>query len=256
MRIAGPRPPIGAAYSASRPLLRRRGWSLAGCTSTGLPSFGGACRAGSRAPTAPGTEARRRPQAGVDSRDCPAVDIRTGAGTLAVAAKSRPPTANDLRYQLSFIELARQCFVDGGTVRMRVGVQGRAVVGPAGAPPQVNVPIRYAVVREGVQPKTIVTKFRRVPVALPPARSTTFTDIEEDLSFPMPPPGDLEDTSSMSASTKPATGSSGAAAEEESAAARRIQPKPQHSTRERATTGIRILLKSRTVSSGVSSACL
>ena len=97
--------------------------------------------------------------------DCPGVDIRTGAGTLAIAAKPQEATANDLRYQLTFIELARQCVVDGtGTVRMRVGVQGRVIVGPAGAPPQVTAPIRYAVVQEGVQPKTIVTKFRRVPV--------------------------------------------------------------------------------------------
>ena len=71
-------------------------------------------------------------------------------------AKPKEATANDLRYQLTFIELARQCFVDGGNVRMRVGVQGRAIVGPAGAPPQVAAPIRYAVVQEGVQPKTIV----------------------------------------------------------------------------------------------------
>ena len=84
------------------------------------------------------------------SDDCPTADIRTGAGTLAVAAKSEQPTATDLRYQLTFTELARQCFIDGPNLRMRVGVQGRAVVGPAGAPPQVPVPLRYAVVREGV----------------------------------------------------------------------------------------------------------
>ena len=88
--------------------------------------------------------------------------------------------------------MARQCFVDGGTVRMRVGVQGRAIVGPAGAPPQVTAPIRYAVVHEGVQPKTIATKFRRVPVTLDAVNSTTFTDIEEDLSFPMPPVVELQ----------------------------------------------------------------
>jgi hypothetical protein len=123
--------------------------------------------------------------------DCPSVDIRTGAGTLAVAAKQQEPTANDLRYQLTFLELARQCFVNAGTVRMRVGVQGRAIAGPAGAPPQVSAPIRYAVVQEGVQPKTIVTKFRRVPVALA-SGNAVFTDIEDDLSFPMPPLVDLQ----------------------------------------------------------------
>jgi hypothetical protein len=147
-----------------------------------------------RSDTTPATQAQA--QAGGPARqldeECPGVDIRTGAGTLAIAAKTQQPTANDLRYQLSFTELARQCFVESGTVRMRVGVQGRAVVGPAGAPPQVSVPIRYAVVQEGTQPKTIVTKFRRVGLAIPPGSgSAVFTDVEEDLSFPMPRPQEL-----------------------------------------------------------------
>jgi len=145
-------------------------------------------------PSAPAASAQAQAPAGVRKldEDCPSVDVRTGAGTLAIAARNDQPTANDLRYQLTFTELARECFVEGGTVRMRVGVQGRAVVGPAGAPAQVSVPIRYAVVQEGVQPKTIVTKFRRMPLALPPGSgSVTFTDIEEDLSFPMPLPAAL-----------------------------------------------------------------
>jgi hypothetical protein len=119
--------------------------------------------------------------------DCPAVNIRIGASTLAIAAKTQGATANDLRYQLSFNQMARQCTLLGTTVRMRVGVQGRIVVGPAGAPAQADVPLRYAVVREGVEPKTIVTKFRRFPITIPSgANNVTFTDIEEDLSFPMP----------------------------------------------------------------------
>ena len=65
---------------------------------------------------------------------------------------------------------------------MRVGVQGRVIAGPAGAPSQVEVPLRYAVVKEGVDPKTITTKFRRFPVAVAPGTANVvFTDIEEDL---------------------------------------------------------------------------
>jgi hypothetical protein len=76
---------------------------------------------------------------------------------------------------------------------MRVGVQGRVITGPAGAPTQVDVPLRYAVVREGVEPKTITTKFRRFPVAMAPgATNVVFTDIEEDLSFPIPSTVDLD----------------------------------------------------------------
>jgi hypothetical protein len=144
---------------------------------------------------APGTQAQATAEAGVRRQldeDCPSVDIRTGAGTLSIVAGNDQPTANDLRYQLTFSELARQCFVEGNTVRMRVGVQGRAIIGPAGAPPQVSVPIRYAVVQEGVQPKLIVTKFRRSTLALPPGTgSIMFTDIEEDLTFPLPLPAEL-----------------------------------------------------------------
>ena len=80
-----------------------------------------------------------------------------------------------------------------GTVHMRVGVQGRVIVGPAGAPAQAEVPLRYAVVREGVEPKTIVTKFRRFPVPIPPGNTNVeFTDIEEDLSFPLPSVNELQ----------------------------------------------------------------
>jgi hypothetical protein len=186
MRIAGPKDRLRGAVRLAAALGGAA--IVAGCSGTSLPSFGGSLPGWFSRSGNPGTDAQASVPAGrVMEDDCPSVDIRTGAGTLAVAAKSQEATANDLRYQLTFLELARQCFVDGGNVRMRVGVQGRAIVGPAGAPGQVAAPIRYAVVQEGVQPKTVVTKFRRVPVALDSANSTTFTDVEEDLSFPMPP---------------------------------------------------------------------
>jgi hypothetical protein len=193
MRIAGPNDHLRGAIRFAA--LLGAVAVVAGCSSTGLPSFGGSMPSWFSRSSSPATEAQAAVPAGrVLDEDCPSVDIRTGGGTLAVAAKQQQQeaSANDLRYQLTFIEMARQCFVDGATVRMRVGVQGRAIVGPAGASGQVNAPIRYAVVQEGVTPRTIVTKFRRVPVALDSVNGTTFTDIEEDLSFPMPRPADLQ----------------------------------------------------------------
>jgi hypothetical protein len=125
--------------------------------------------------------------------DCPVVQVRIGSSTLGVAAKTQQPTASDLRYQLTLTQFARQCALAGPAIRMRVGVQGRVLVGPAGAPPQVDVPVRYAVVQEGIQPKTIATKFKRFPVAVPPgAPSVTFTDVEEDLTFPVVNPDVLD----------------------------------------------------------------
>jgi hypothetical protein len=120
--------------------------------------------------------------------NCPTVDIRQGAGTLAEGTNGLPTSANDVRYQLTFTQVARQCALTGQTIKMRVGVQGRAVAGPAGAPSQVEVPLRYAVVREGPEPITVTTKFKRIALDLPPGNlNALFTDIEADLTFPLPP---------------------------------------------------------------------
>ena len=79
---------------------------------------------------------------------------------------------------------------DGPHAGRRAGPRHRR---PGGRSGQVDVPLRYAVVREGVDPKTIVTKFRRFPVPMPPGETNVaFTDIEEDLSFPLPSLNELQ----------------------------------------------------------------
>ena len=124
--------------------------------------------------------------------DCPSVDIRTGAGTYTVAGKPPEASATDVRYQLSFTQLARQCSLVGGNLVMKVGVQGRIIVGPVGGPGPVDIPLRYAVVQEGVVPRTIATKFKRVGAEVPTGQSNVaFSDVEDDLSFPMPSRADL-----------------------------------------------------------------
>jgi hypothetical protein len=118
--------------------------------------------------------------------DCPTIDIRQGASTVQVNATAGAD-AGSLRYQMTFTRAARECAVAGGTMSIKVGVQGRIILGPAGAPGPVEVPLRLAVVREGVEPKTVWTKFYKVPAALAPGEgSTLFTYVEEGLSFPTP----------------------------------------------------------------------
>ena len=126
--------------------------------------------------------------------ECPGVDVRQGASTLSVtAAKSNQPTAGDLRYQVSFGQIARECIVQPGTMTIKVGVQGRIIVGPAGGPGQVDIPLRYAVVREGPEPRTIVTRFKRAQAMVGPNDANLpFTDIDDGLTFPMPSLAELE----------------------------------------------------------------
>jgi len=141
----------------------------------------------------PGVTQPASPTPSAPEVECPGVDIRAGASTLEVAAKSNQPTAGDLRYQLSFGQTARECLVQAGTMSIKVGVQGRVILGPMGAPGQINVPLRYAVVREGPEPKTVATKFKRLSVAVPPDQThVQFIDVEEGLSFPLPSKSELE----------------------------------------------------------------
>ena len=76
---------------------------------------------------------------------------------------------------------------------IRVGIEGRVVVGPAGGPGQVDVPVRYAVVEEGPDPKTHITKLHWQSVTIPPGETNvTFTQIEEELTFQMPRGNNLD----------------------------------------------------------------
>ena len=141
----------------------------------------------------PGVTQPASPTPSTPDVECPGVDIRTGASTLEVAAKANQPTAGDLRYQVSIGQTARECLVQSGTMSIRVGVQGRVILGPMGAAGQIGVPLRYAVVREGPEPKTIVTKFKRLTVTVPPGQTyVQFVDIEEGLTFSLPSSSELE----------------------------------------------------------------
>ena len=119
--------------------------------------------------------------------ECPSVSVRQGAGTLSLSANPAEPTALNLRYQVGIATTARECRVVGGMVTMKVGVQGRVILGPAGGPGQVDVPLRFAIVQEGVEPKTIMTKLQQLSLSIPPNDSNVpFTHVEDGLTFPMP----------------------------------------------------------------------
>lgn len=120
---------------------------------------------------------------------CPNVDLRQGAGTLTINNNPKDPSAMQLRYQVSVTQTARECSRVGGDLLIRVGVQGRVVLGPAGTSGTLELPLRYAVVQEGAEPKALYTKLYRVPVSIAEGQlNVPFTHIEEGISIPMPSP--------------------------------------------------------------------
>jgi hypothetical protein len=118
--------------------------------------------------------------------DCPPVVVRQGASTYRISAKPNDQSAMAVRYQGTIARTARDCHVVGQSVVMKVGVEGRMILGPAGQPGKVEVPLRFAVVHEGPTPTTIVTKTYRVAVELPPGSGNVpFFQIDDSLSFPL-----------------------------------------------------------------------
>jgi hypothetical protein len=124
---------------------------------------------------------------GENDLTCPPVSIRAGASTYAVAAPGKQPVGNDLRFQATITRTARQCTKTGDQISARIGIQGRVIAGPAGAPSSVEIPLRVAVVQGGVQEKTIGTKVYRTTVAMSEDSSIPFTLVAEDMLYPVPP---------------------------------------------------------------------
>ena len=95
-----------------------------------------------------------------------------------------------LKYQGTFARAARECSVVDGNMVMKIGVEGRLIVGPAGGPGQVDVPLRFAVVMETPSAsRAIATKFVIVPVQVGAGvGNLPFTHVEEAMTFPVPTP--------------------------------------------------------------------
>lgn len=214
---------IGMIEGANRWALLRRGWrvaacalaaaaALAGCSSTPTPSP--TATAGASASVVPPPASSSSPSftsrvkslfsgdsatlatpqtAAATQIDCPPVEQRLGAATYAVNAPGSEGSALAVRYQASFTQTARECIVRGSEVAIKVGVEGRVIVGPAGGPGQVDIPVRYALVREGLTPKVIWTKLYVQPVPVPDGQfNVPFIHVEEDMVVPIPPTAELE----------------------------------------------------------------
>jgi hypothetical protein len=171
---------------------------LAGCGSTSNYFSGSALdlfSSSSKATTA-NAAAPAGPEVDTDI-ECPPVKIRNGAASLTIGMnpKEAEPSPLQVRFQGSVVRTARECHVAGGVMNMKVGVEGRIISGPAGGPGSVEVPVRIAVVQEGVSPRTIVSNFGKQTVTLTSeADRANFVHVDDRISFPLPRPFGLIDS--------------------------------------------------------------
>ncbi len=114
---------------------------------------------------------------------CPIVDVRDGGAAHRVYSGSGTSNA-DVRYQFSIGETARECAVENNQIVIKVGVEGKVLLGPAGAPSTFNVPVFIGVMRdEGRQ--MLTSKVYNVSASIPSgATQTTFSVVSEPLLVP------------------------------------------------------------------------
>ena len=169
------------------------GLALGGCSSVpSMPSASSFFSSGSSA----GAQANASAEASQPMNfECPSIAVRTGASTMSNYGNGDQSPTN-LRYQVGIGQTARECRLNNGVVTMKIGIQGRVVVGPQGAgTTQLDVPVRLAVVHETpTNPKAVTTKLERVSVTIPQdSGNVAFTMIDNEISFPMPRGGDIDD---------------------------------------------------------------
>lgn len=116
---------------------------------------------------------------------CPAVRIRSGTNTLRTYPKGADKENSDnIRYQVTITDAARECNYVGENLNIKVGAKGRVITGPKGSAGNVTMPIRVAVV---VGRETVYSKLHRpVQTIAQGASGATFTFVDDQLVIPAP----------------------------------------------------------------------
>jgi hypothetical protein len=163
-------------------LMAGLGLSLASCQSLGVSNpFAGLW-------SGPADEAAPTVISGAADADefCPVVDIIEGGAALRLGGME----SNSVRHQLTINQTARQCTANpGGGYTLRVGVQGLALLGPAGRPGRFDAPVRVRVTRGDT---VIFDRTQQVSVTVPAGETQAqFVHVEQGIVVP-PSPDDAK----------------------------------------------------------------
>ena len=125
---------------------------------------------------------------------CPTIGILDGTQSQRVMAAGGTDNQG-VRYQYSLFNVGRECSMAGGRVALKVGADGRVLLGPAGAPGHFDIPIRVVVYNELTQ-KPIESKLYRVSASVPAGQSgAPFQFVSDSLVVPLAAGGSGRDYS-------------------------------------------------------------
>jgi len=114
--------------------------------------------------------------------ECPPIKVRPGGEALFFYGKGRAGDPHSLNYQAVLDKQSRNCVASNGLITVKMGVVGRVLIGPAGTQANVDVPIRFAVERDGVP---MYSEKYEIPTAINAStQSGEFVKVVENVAIP------------------------------------------------------------------------
>lgn len=127
---------------------------------------------------------------------CPTVDVAEGGAALRIMAGS------NVRTQISVGRMARECARrEDGSIALKVGVEARVLLGPAGSPGRFDVPVTVSVKYDD---KVVASRVGRTTAEIDRGEAQTIAQIVvDDLTVPAAMTRDYEIEVSLGAAKAP-----------------------------------------------------
>lgn len=111
--------------------------------------------------------------------ECPQINVPAGTSSYA------PSGGGDIRYQARISNFARECVLEGGTAaRIKIGVEGRFLLGLGGGSGSYSAPLRIAVRDQDTN--VVYSKVIRVSGTIPPGETqATFKVVDDGAVVPL-----------------------------------------------------------------------
>jgi hypothetical protein len=112
--------------------------------------------------------------------DCPEVGVAEGGATSRVGG----PATEQVRYQFTIGDIARECDPQGGLFALKIGVSGRLLIGPAGSPGAYGTTLHVQVKRDA-DDKMLIDKTYKVSADTAGAAQAEFRFVTEPYQLPL-----------------------------------------------------------------------
>src|SRR5687767_9811124 len=114
--------------------------------------------------------------------ECPPIKVREGGQALFKYVDNSRPNPRQLNWQAVIDKQSRNCVVSNGKITIKMGVVGRLLLGPAGGVQNTELPVRFAVERDGT---ALFSELYSIPVAVAGgSQAADFVKVVENVEIP------------------------------------------------------------------------